>query len=346
MNVSALFVVPWTSKSMKPCGTSVAPGPGWLSVKAWLFQKMLLNSAAGFENLGTPGPVPKTAWNRGSFFSEARPAEWGLPSESSAEPVDTLLAIVLLMMRTFDESSMQERAAEVGGAVVDDHVAPQGDLLLQAVEDEDAAAVVTGVVALEQVAVDIDLAGSVAEASACRRQLGLDRQAAAGVDGLVVVDLVVVDPAGRAEPDMGHAGAVVDAEVRAHDVARDVVGVGPVEDAQAAGLGQATVAQQPVVGDDDVVVVAGVVVRLADADTAGNGPVVVLEHVVGDPRVVDAGLELDATGTFALTRHQPDAVDPGGVEDADRRGGQVVRRVGLATNVTSAPRRIGCAAST
>ena len=32
VNVSALFVVPWISRSMTPWLTSVAPGPGWSSV--------------------------------------------------------------------------------------------------------------------------------------------------------------------------------------------------------------------------------------------------------------------------------------------------------------------------
>src|SRR5882757_11066397 len=52
VNVSALFVVPCTSKSMLPCETSVAPGPGWLRVYAVLVRKMLLNSATGLEKSG------------------------------------------------------------------------------------------------------------------------------------------------------------------------------------------------------------------------------------------------------------------------------------------------------
>src|SRR5215470_693078 len=88
---------------MNPWSTRVAPGPGWLSVNALLFQKMLLNSAVGLEKPGAPGG--SMAWNSGSLASDANPAECGLPSELSDEDVETLLATVLLTIRTFEESS-------------------------------------------------------------------------------------------------------------------------------------------------------------------------------------------------------------------------------------------------
>src|SRR6185295_1024120 len=101
-----------------------------------------------------------------------------------------------------------------------------------------------------------------------------------------------------------------------------LVPVGAVEDPDAAGLGQAAVADHPVVGDPHSVVVvdpgaraarAGVV-RLADADAAGDHATVVLQHVVGQPDVVDRGLELNAAGAVTLTGGQADPVDPGAVE--------------------------------
>ena len=53
---------------------------------------------------------------------------------------------------------------EVGRAVVDDHVVADVDDLVEGVEHEDPAAVVAGVVALDQVAVDVDGARAVAQA--------------------------------------------------------------------------------------------------------------------------------------------------------------------------------------
>jgi hypothetical protein len=44
-----------------------APGPNWSTVIASLFQKMLLNSATGFEKSGAP--AGSVAWNSGSFAS-------------------------------------------------------------------------------------------------------------------------------------------------------------------------------------------------------------------------------------------------------------------------------------
>ena len=82
----------------------------------------------------------------------------------------------------------------------------------------------------------------------------------------------------------------------------DLVVVRAVEDAETAGLGQGAVADEPVVGDADVVVAGVVRARLADADAAGDDAAVVLEHVVGQLDVVDVGLQLDAAGAVAVAR--------------------------------------------
>src|SRR5262245_3966743 len=96
---------------MKPASTKVAPGPNWLRVIASLFQKMLLNRAAGLEKSGAP--AGRVAWNSGSFASEPRPAECpqvvdggvGVMHEFSDDAVVTLLATELLTIRTFAASS-------------------------------------------------------------------------------------------------------------------------------------------------------------------------------------------------------------------------------------------------
>ena len=56
------------------------------------------------------------------------------------------------------------------------------------------------------------------------------------------------------------------------------------------------------------------VVRLADADAAGDDAAVVLQHVVGELHVVDVGLQLDAAGAVAVAGREAEAVDPGRVE--------------------------------
>ena len=110
--VSALFVVPCTSKSMNPWFTSVAPGPNPVRVNALLFQKMSLNWATGREKSGRVAAFGYCATYRASFChsgslpSDASPAECGSPiAEFSDEAVATLFATVLLMIRTLDESS-------------------------------------------------------------------------------------------------------------------------------------------------------------------------------------------------------------------------------------------------
>src|SRR5262249_58256151 len=113
------------------------------------------------------------------------------------------------------------RAAEVGRDVVHDSVVADPDRLVEGVEDEDAASVVERAgVAVDQVAIDIGVAGAGAQRPAADDELALDRDAAARLYRLVVVDAVVVDRATRAEPDVGDPGPVLDAEVRAHDARR------------------------------------------------------------------------------------------------------------------------------
>src|SRR5215510_4151186 len=177
--------------------------------------------------------------------------------------------------------------AEIGCPVVDDHVVADIERLGERVGHKDAAAVVTGEVALDQVAVDLHRSGAVAatggdRAAGCGiavgadRQLRLDRDPGARVDGVVVVDPVVVDRAAGAQAPVRDAGAVLHPEVRAEDAPRNVVVVRAVEDADAAGAGQPAVAEDPVVPDPDVVVVVSVRVRLAEADAAGEDAAVVL----------------------------------------------------------------------
>src|SRR5262249_45338212 len=202
--------------------------------------------------------------------------------------------------------------AEIGCPVVDDHVVADVDRLGERVGHEDAAAVVTGEVALDQVAVDLHRAGAVAAAGGDRgararavgaaRQLGPDRGPRARADSVVVVDPVVVDRAAGAQAPVRDAGAVLHPEVRAEDALRNVVVVGAVEDADAAGAGQPAVAEDAVVPDPDVVVVVSVRVRLAEADAAGEDATVVLENVVGELHVVDVCLQLDAAGAVAASR--------------------------------------------
>src|SRR5262249_40903181 len=97
---------------MKPLSTSVAPGPNGPSVIASLFQKMLLNSATGFEKSGRVVAFGYCATyagalcQAGSFLSLVRPAPCGTPiAELSDVPVVTLFATVLLAMFMRDESS-------------------------------------------------------------------------------------------------------------------------------------------------------------------------------------------------------------------------------------------------
>src|SRR5262249_1972601 len=113
----------------------------------------------------------------------------------------------------------------------------------------------------------------------------------------------------------------------------NVVVVRAVEDADAAGAGQAAVAEDAVVPHPDVVVVVAVRVRLAEADAAGEDTTVVLEDVVGELHVVDVGLQLAAACAVAASGRQAETVDAGAVErgavSAGGRGGHVVRRGGL-----------------
>src|SRR5258705_5439538 len=103
MNVSAWFAVPWISRSMNPWLTRVAPGPGEDRVNAWFCQKMLLKNATGFEKCGAV--AGSVAWNSGSLASDASPAECGVSLEVTDDPVETLLATVLLMNATLELSS-------------------------------------------------------------------------------------------------------------------------------------------------------------------------------------------------------------------------------------------------
>src|SRR5215813_5290971 len=236
-----------------------------------------------------------------------------------------------------------DRPAKVGGPVVHDHVVADIDRLAERVGDEDAAAVITGEVALDQVAIDLHRSGAVAgtggqgragaRAVGTDRHLRLDRYPGARVDGVVVVDLVIVNRAAGAQAQVRDAGPVLHAEVRAEDAACDVVVVGAVEDPDAAGAGQPAVAHDAVVRHPDVVVVAAVRVRLAEADAAGEDATVVLEDVVGDLHVVDVCLQLDTAGAVTAAGLKAKAVDAGAVERgavaAGGRGGHVVRRDGL-----------------
>src|SRR5262249_61582827 len=83
----------------------------------------------------------------------------------------------------------------------------------------------------------------------------------------------------------------------------------------------------------DVVVVAAVRVRLAEADAAGEDATVVFEDVVGDLHVVDVCLQLDTAGAVTAAGLKAKAVDAGAVERgavaAGGRGGPVGRRGGL-----------------
>src|SRR5215475_9577380 len=233
--------------------------------------------------------------------------------------------------------------AEVGGPVVDDHVVADIDRLGERVGHEDAAAVVTGEVALDQVAIDLHRPGAVAGTGGDRgagaravgadRHLRLDRYPGARVDGVVVVDLVIVNRAAGAEAPVRDAGPVLDAEVRAEDAPRDVVVVGAVEDPDAAGAGQPAVAHDAVVRHPNVVVVVSVRVRLAETDAAGEDATVVLEDVVGDLHVVDLGLQLDPARAIAAPGLKAKAVDAGAVERgtvlASGERGNVIRGLGL-----------------
>src|SRR5262249_16009836 len=170
---------------MNPASTRVAPGPNWLRVIASLFQKMLLNSAVGLEKPGDP--AGRVAWNSGSFASGPRPAAGGTPMAGvSGGAGRRVVAPGVLVIRAVAGSCGGGwAAAEIGCPVVDDHVVADVDRLGERVGHEDAAAVVTGEVALDQVAVDLHRAGAVAAAGGDRgararavgadRQLGLDR---------------------------------------------------------------------------------------------------------------------------------------------------------------------------
>src|SRR5262249_61876423 len=85
---------------MNPASTRVAPGPNWLRVIASLFQKMLLNSAAGLEKSGDP--AGRAAWNSGSFASAPGPAAGGPPMGGvSDEAGGALFATEVVLSRTF-----------------------------------------------------------------------------------------------------------------------------------------------------------------------------------------------------------------------------------------------------
>src|SRR5262249_12648807 len=175
--------------------------------------------------------------------------------------------------------------------------------------------------------------GARARAGSADRHLRLDRYPGARVDGVVVVDLVIVNRAAGAEAPVRDAGPVLHAEVRAEDAARDVVVVGAVEDPDAAGGGPPAVAHDAVVRHPDVVVVFSVRVRLAETDAAGEDATVVLEDVVGDLHVVDLGLQLDPARAVAAPGLKAKAVDAGAIECGavltTGQGRHVVRRLGL-----------------
>ena len=103
--------------------------------------------------------------------------------EFSDEPVVTLLAIVLLMIDTFEASSSMIAPPRSAATLSTIMLLRMLIGCIEGVEHEDAAAVVQGAhVALDQVAVDVHRSGAVAQRSAADRQLALDGDAAARVD--------------------------------------------------------------------------------------------------------------------------------------------------------------------
>src|SRR5262249_26847006 len=164
---------------MNPASTRVAPGPNWLRVIASLFQKMLLNSAVGLEKPGDP--AGRVAWNSGSVAPGAGPggvrrAEGGFLRRGGADVVGHGVVDDPRVGGVVE----RDGPAEIGCPVVDDHVVADVDRLGERVGHEDAAAVVTGEVALDQVAVDLHRAGAVAAAGGDRgaraRAVGARRQ--------------------------------------------------------------------------------------------------------------------------------------------------------------------------
>ena len=189
-----------------------------------------------------------------------------------------------------------DAAALVGRDVVHDHVVGDVHHAGSGHQEPQAAAVIAGDVLLDDVGVDglraraeRDALGRLVRQDLLGRELTGDDHAGALVVRLVEADAVVVDGAVRAEPVERDATAVFSRVVAADHVLRDVVVVRAVEEPDRAGQVRAAVAEDLVVGDEDVLVVVRLAGRVdrrgADADTAGVGAAIGLDHVVGDHRV-------------------------------------------------------------
>ena len=282
---------------MKPWSTSAAPGPGWVEGERLVVPEDVVEQR---DRDARSRARRRAAWpgTAGRWPRRPGPRRAGRRREFSATPVETLFATVLLTIATFAESSSVIGAADVGRPVVDDHV----------VADVDPARSARSARRCRRRRRRSSCSGSgcgryrpsrcrrragrppigCSSGSRCRRRSRPRRCSRSGCRG----------SSRPGSAPVGDAGAVLDAEVRADDAAGDLVVVRAVEDADAAGAGEPAVADQPVVGDADaaVVVAAWSLVRLADADAAGEDAAVVLEHVVGQLDVVRVGLQLDAAG--------------------------------------------------
>ena len=112
---------------MKPWSTSVAPGPSWSSVKALLFQKMLLNSATGLEKSGEPRREHRLEQRVVAPRRQARRVRHAVASPPRAGADVVRDGVV-------DDAHVRgvvehDRAADVRRAVVDDHVVADVDRL-------------------------------------------------------------------------------------------------------------------------------------------------------------------------------------------------------------------------
>ena len=225
--------------------------PGWLSVNALLFQKMLLNSAVGWRSR----PVARRVLRRSRDRLPQRvvaPRRRDRP-RAGCRPSPRTTGRDVVGHGVVDDRTFEESSSMIAPPM---SAAPLSTIML--------FRMLTGGRARRGRRSRRRRRRSSCSGSGCGRrrprrcrhrataadrQLGLDGEAGARVHRVVVVDLVVVDPPAGAEPDVRDAGAVVDAEVGADDAAADVVAVGAVEDPDAAGLGEAAVADQPVVRD-------------------------------------------------------------------------------------------------
>src|ERR1700738_2881329 len=165
-----------------------------------------------------------------------------------------------------------------------------------------AAAVVAGLVALDEVGVDHHRARALREPIRPGDVLAPDVDAAAFVLRFIGDDLVVVDDAALAEAEMADAAAVVGGEVAADVVVGDRVIVAAGKDADsAAARGEAAVHRDAVVIDGQVVIeraAEGIVgadqARLAGADTAGEVALVGEDFAVADRQVCGKAADEDA----------------------------------------------------